>query len=144
MNEELKAEIGTFFQAHLELTGLTYPGLEIIMKEKDPAIKQKAIKQVAEELIKRRDVTRPSFCFVRRNVTENQIRKILQGLKPKKPSSGTNGIPPEKRRSEVTSFRATPGVEDAIGYLAKECDVPKSFLINTLITIKRRYGFRLK
>lgn len=139
-----QAEISAFFLEHPGLAGLTYPALEILMKEKDTAIKRKAIERVTEELKKRQDVNRPNFCFVRRNVTENQIRKIIQGLKPEKSSSGKNGMPRQNTRSNVTSFRTTHGVEDAIGYLAEECDVPRSFLINVLLTIKQRYGCRLK
>jgi hypothetical protein len=135
-------EIGTLLFEHPGLVGLTRPAFEILMKEKDVGIRQRAIEVVSEELKKRQDVNSPTFCLMRRNVTENQIRKIIQGLKPS--SSKKSELTKQNTRSNVTSFRTTPGVEDAIGYLAEECDVPRSFLINVLLTIRQRYGCRLK
>lgn len=143
--ESHQAEISRFLLAYPGLIGISYSGAEVLMREKDVDIRIEAIHRVIEEKKKRGDINAPDFCFARRNVSENQIRRIVAGIKTK--NAPVNSIKKAREgdtRSKVISFRATVDEEDAIDFLANRTGITKSALIDILITISNRYGIMLK
>ena len=143
--EEHQAEIGRFLLAHPSIIGITYHAAELLMNEKDPVIQSKAIEWISKEIATRRDTDNPNYCLKRRNVSKNQVQLFLRDLRREKTHKNViDKIPGENIRSKVMSFRSTKNKEDAIDFLASECGVSKSFLIEILIKLSNRYGIELE
>ena len=159
--EAYQLRISRFILNHRELVGLSYPGVEILMKEKEQDTRRKAIKMVGEELQARRDPNSSNYRLMYRKITESRVRKILlmcrspsekdKQVRDKKAliklicpycKKDIEGIP--EKKSEVVSFRGTETEDKPITYLAARCGVSRSFLINELITLERKYGCSLK
>jgi hypothetical protein len=159
---ECQFKIARFLLAHPKLAGITHPAADILRREQDTTVRAAAIEKAEEEMIKRSDVTSPTFRLSRRRLSENQIKKILHQLhSDKKPPADSAFSPTLKRavkcphchnyvsssadtRKKVVSFRTTEDAEDAIGYLAHQFGVSRSHLVNELLTVKRRFGCALK
>lgn len=141
--ESHQAEISRFFLSYPGLIGISYPAAEVLMREKDADIRTEAIKRVIVEKKKRCDVNAPGFCFVRRSVSENQVRRILRTIKTKD-TPVIDKTTREDTRSKVISFRATESEEDAIEFVANNLCVSKSLIIDVLLKVANRFGIALK
>ena len=145
--EIYQAKITRFFLTHPGIIGISYSAAEVLLKEKNVAVQREAIDCVSAELKQRGDVNAPNFCFVRRGISENQVRKIVLNIKKKNTPQADvkdNNLSRDTTRSKVVSFRATECEQDAIDYLASKCNVRKSFLVDVLIEISNRYSINLK
>ena len=143
--EEQQAKIGRFLLAHPSVIGITYHSAELLMNEKDPLILSEAITWVSEEIAARKDTNNPNYCLKRRNVSKNQVQCFLRNLKLEKAHKNViDKSPGENSRSKVMSFRTTKNKEDAIDFLAAECGISKSLLIEILIKLSNRYGIELE
>lgn len=143
--EEHQAKIGRFLLAHPGVIGITYHAAELLMNEKDPLILSQAIAWVSKEIGARKDTDNPNYCLKRRNVSKNQLQRFLRNLKLGKAHKNVIDKPPgENSRSKILSFRSTRNKEDAIDFLAAECGISKSLLIEILIKLSMKYGIELE
>ena len=160
--ESYNMRISQFILKNPGVIGLPYSAVEILMKEKEPAVAFKAIKIIREELQARRDPDSPGYRFKYRVMTDSRVRKIIlgcrSGTKNNKSGSKLNPIPIElvcpycnmqiqytmPKRDEVVSFRASAITDDAIDYLASGLGVSRSLLANKLLAVEGKYGYGLK
>lgn len=150
--------ISNFFLKHRELIGISYASADLIIAEKDVRVANAAMKIVAAEMVHRGDVTAVGFRFIHRKVTENQVRQILHterlketpNIKTQKPQNAEIILkcPHCKKeiqykritRDNVVAFRVTEKTDDAIEYLSTQCSVSRSFLIDQLLKIEKRFS----
>ena len=161
VTQEFQFRVSAFFVKHPEISGISYTSAAIIMNEKDAHVRAVTIKRVAEEIKRRRNVDATGFRFVYRNVTENQVRRILHEERVKEsPDISSNKkrndeialecpnckkimVYKKAPRNNVVSFRTTEKVDDAISYLARKSGMSRSILVQELIYIDRRFGSEL-
>jgi hypothetical protein len=160
--ESYNMRISQFILNHPGVIGLPYSAVEILMKEKTPAVTFKAIKIIREELQARRDPDSPGYRFKYRAITDSRVRKIIlecrSGTKNNKSDSKLNQIPIElvcphcnmliqctiPKRDKVVSVRGSAITDDAIDYLASGLGVSRSSLANKLLSVEHKYGYGLK
>lgn len=141
-----QAELARFFLSHPGLIGITYPAADVLMNEKDVAIRTEAIIRVAEELKVRSDTTNKKYCVSRRSISENQIKKTIHDIKRERnPESykKKNSASQKDTRFEVVSFRTTETADDCIEFLSNELCVSRSLLLETLIKAANKFEVSL-
>jgi hypothetical protein len=156
--QEFQLKISNFLVKHPELSGISYVSAEMIMKEKDQYIRAAAIKTIATEIKRRKDVNAPGYRIAYTCVTTNQVQTIIRDEKQKRnpikkevnaakrmiqlkcPYCKKVGSFEEVKRDKVIAFRTTEVMDNAIGILAKKCGISKSLLVSELLFIERRFG----
>lgn len=151
-------QISNFFQRHPEIVSISYPSAELLIAEKNTNVQRAAIKTIAAEILRRREVDVRGFRLLYREVTVNQVRKIIHAERIKEnPNSKTrkpknaemtlecpfckNSIEYKKFvRNNILSFRTTEEIDDAITFLSKKCNVSRSLLVYELLNVERKYG----
>jgi hypothetical protein len=150
--------VSDFLQKHSELVGISYFSVELLIAEKNPKVRNAAIKRIAAEILRRGDTNAKGFRVLYRKVTENHVRKILHAERLKEPQNAKTQKPQNAEiilkcpsckksttyeksvRNNVISFRATEAVDDTLTQLAKAFDVSRSYLVHELLKVDRRHG----
>jgi hypothetical protein len=150
--------ISNFLLKYRELTGISYASAETIMKEKDPYIHAAAIKTIAAEIKRRKDVDAPGYRITYACMTINQVQRILNNEKQKRnpirkevkvqkrtvqlkcPHCKKVGSFEEVKRDKVIGFRTTETIDDAIDFISRECNVSRSFFVEKLLKLEKRFG----
>jgi hypothetical protein len=153
--------ISDFLQKHHELAGISYASAELLIAEKNTKIRNAAIKRIATEIIRRRDVSAREFRLQYREVTDSQVRKILHEERIKEnPNTKTQKLKnaeivlecpfckksieyKKSARNNILSFRTTETVDDAITQLSKAFNVSRSYFVQELLKVERKYGKNL-
>jgi hypothetical protein len=153
--------VSDFLQKHLELAGISYVSVELLIAEKNINVRNAAIKRISAEIMRRRDVSARKFRLQYRKVTESQVRKILHeerikenpNIKTRKlqnaeitlecPFCKKNITYKKSARNNILSFRATEVTDDTVTQLSKAFNVSRSYFVQELLKVERKYGKNL-
>lgn len=153
--------ISKFLRKHPEIVSISYPSAELLIAEKDTKVQNAAIKRIAVEIIQRGNVSAREFRLQYRKVTESQVRKILHeerikenpNIKTQKlqnaeitlkcPWCKKDIVYKKSVRDNILSFRVTEVVDDAVTRLAKAFNVSRSYFVQELLKVERKYGKNL-
>jgi hypothetical protein len=156
--QEYQLGISNFLLKHPKLAGISYASAELLIAEKDSRVVNAAINAIAAEIQRRSDVDAPGYRIKYARVTENQVRRILHAERLKEdPKHKTqksknaeivfecpkcNEEVSVKRitRDKVVAFRATETIDDAIDSRSRECGVSRSFFVEKLLKLEKRFG----
>lgn len=156
--QEHQLGISIFLLKHPELAGISYASAELLIAEKDRHVANAAINAIAVEIQRRSDVDAPGYRIKYARVTENQVRQILHAKRLKEdPNRKTQKLQNAEislkcpkcneevsfkriTREKVVGFRTTETIDDAIDFISRECNVSRSFFVEKLLKLEKRFG----
>ena len=157
-------DVVDFYDVYPEISALSMWAVRPLLRERNKEVQLAAVKGVREKMERHADSDSSSFSLARAALSGEQVREIINEQRTL--IEGTD-IQREKlikekevgdtemlytcplckglitvtlsKRDKIVSLRVTEDADDAYAYLAKQFDVPRSFLLSELLAIQSKF-----
>ena len=152
------------FEVYSEISHLSMWAARPLVYEKNLKVKRSAIKEIAEEMAIKSDITQ-NLSIKRSLVTEGRVQEILSekriliegtDIQREKLEKGKEKKEQEvlytcplckglitvslSKRDKIVSLRVTEGMDEGLTWFAKQLDVSRGLLVSTLLEYQIKYS----